>query len=107
MGRFKGKYYYYTILYTESDGCGTQPKNSESVKKDSRPPPRSTHPRPTTDPDAIRTIVISGLPSLVDSKTLWKKFRKYNGAEKLEWPLKNESGEEDQSTGESDYFFLT
>ena len=40
------------------------------------------------DPNAIRTVVISGLPETVDSKTLWKKVRKLEGAEKVEWPVK-------------------
>ncbi|KAJ7208159.1 hypothetical protein B0H12DRAFT_1243024 [Mycena haematopus] len=30
----------------------------------------------------------------VDSKVLWKKFRKYPGAEKVDWPIKNDDGEE-------------
>ncbi|EJD07847.1 RNA-binding domain-containing protein [Fomitiporia mediterranea MF3/22] len=42
------------------------------------------------DPDAIRTIVISGLPSSIDKKTLWKKVRKLEGAENVE--LVEESG---------------
>nr|GAT55499.1 ribosome biogenesis [Mycena chlorophos] len=41
-----------------------------------------------TDPLAIRTIIVSGIPSTgVDSKTLWKKFRKSPGAEKVDWPV--------------------
>ena len=40
------------------------------------------------DPLAIRTVVISGLPENVDSKALWKKVRKLEGAEKVEWPVK-------------------
>ena len=36
------------------------------------------------DPDAIRTIVISGLPSSADKKALWKKLRKLKGAESVE-----------------------
>jgi hypothetical protein len=51
------------------------------------------------DPQAIRTVVVSGLPTTIDSKTLWKKIRKYDGAQKVEWPVKAENGEEDQSTG--------
>ncbi|KAI0260752.1 hypothetical protein BC834DRAFT_899152 [Gloeopeniophorella convolvens] len=51
------------------------------------------------DPLAIRTIVISGLPSSVDSKTLWKKLRKCEGAGEVQWPTKDESGAEDASIG--------
>ncbi|KAF9223106.1 RNA-binding domain-containing protein [Gyrodon lividus] len=49
------------------------------------------------DPLAIRTIILSGLPSTVDQKTLWKKLRKLEGAEKVDWPAKT-SGGEDPST---------
>ncbi|KAE9410201.1 hypothetical protein BT96DRAFT_953357 [Gymnopus androsaceus JB14] len=51
-------------------------------------------PKAANDPLAIRTIVVSGIPSDIDSKVLWKKFRKYEGAEKVDWPV--------QSTGEAD-----
>ncbi|KAF9787823.1 hypothetical protein BJ322DRAFT_1105870 [Thelephora terrestris] len=47
------------------------------------------------DPLAIRTLVISGLPSSIDAKVLWKKIRKQEGAEKVEWPVKLKTGEED------------
>ncbi|KAJ6618251.1 hypothetical protein B0H10DRAFT_2029966 [Mycena sp. CBHHK59/15] len=76
----------------------TKPKEKgERVKTDPkpRPPPRVQHPH---DPLAIRTIIVSGLPSPVDSKVLWKKFRKYPGAEKVDWPIKNDDGEDDSST---------
>lgn len=42
------------------------------------------------DPLAVRTIVISGLPTSIDSKTLWKKVRKLEGAEKVHWPVEEE-----------------
>lgn len=63
--------------------------------------PVSRPPRPhgPSDPLAIRTVVISGLPTGIDSKTLWKKVRKLQGAEKVEWPVKADSGEEDSSVG--------
>lgn len=61
-------------------------------------PSKPVHPTGPKDPLAIRTIVISGLPASIDSKSLWKKVRKYEGAEKVEWPAKvNDS--EDASTG--------
>lgn len=54
----------------------------------------------TRDPLAIRTVVVSGLPESVDSKALWKKIRKLEGAEKIDWPVK--VGElEDAHTGKS------
>ena len=55
---------------------------------------------------AIRTIVISGLPQPIDSKVLWKKIRKYEGAEKVDWPIKNEDGDEDPRTGSPELFFF-
>ncbi|KAI0295682.1 hypothetical protein BC826DRAFT_908950 [Russula brevipes] len=54
-------------------------------------------PTPSRDPLAIRTIVVSGLPP-VDSKGLWKKIRKYEGAEELRWPIQRDNGVEDAST---------
>ncbi|KAJ7702426.1 hypothetical protein B0H17DRAFT_1176243 [Mycena rosella] len=79
----------------------TKPKEKgervERVKTEPkpRPPPRVQTPH---DPLAIRTIIVSGLPAPVESKVLWKKFRKYPGAEKVDWPIKNEDGEEDPGT---------
>ncbi|KAI0090642.1 hypothetical protein BDY19DRAFT_904925 [Irpex rosettiformis] len=57
-------------------------------------PTKQPHPSGPKDPLAIRTIFISGLPSSIDSKTLWKKVRKYEGAEKVEWPAKINSIED-------------
>ena len=55
------------------------------------------------DPLAIRTIVLSGLPSSIDAKVLWKKVRKQEGAEKVDWPAKLQTGEEDSTQGMSLY----
>jgi nucleolar protein 4 len=30
---------------------------------------------------------------------LWKKIRKYEGAEKVDWPIETESDDEDARTG--------
>lgn len=57
-------------------------KKKDGVKP--QPTPRPSVTKVEKDPNAIRTIVISGLPSSIDSKILWKKVRKYEGAEKLE-----------------------
>lgn len=74
-----------------------EPTPKQEVSKPQ--PPKPTHPTAPKDPLAIRTIVISGLPSSIDSKSLWKKIRKYEGAEKVEWPAKiNDT--EDPSSGE-------
>lgn len=44
----------------------------------------------------------------LDSNALWKKMRKYAGAEHLEWPLKlgNDGEGEDLSTGALDSLSL-
>ncbi|KAI6158195.1 hypothetical protein BKA82DRAFT_996638 [Pisolithus tinctorius] len=52
----------------------------------------------SNDPLAIRTILISGLPSTIDLKTLWKKVRKLEGAENVVWPGKTSLGGEDPTT---------
>ncbi|KAG6896912.1 hypothetical protein C0992_005315 [Termitomyces sp. T32_za158] len=60
---------------------GDKTVKKEPKMKASSKPQQSRLPQ---DPLAIRTIVISGLPPSIDSKVLWKKVRKYNGAEKVE-----------------------
>ncbi|TFK50522.1 hypothetical protein OE88DRAFT_1750830 [Heliocybe sulcata] len=72
-------------------------ENPDQTKKapKPRPEPRARPTSTSNDPLAIRTIVISGLPSSIDSKSLWKKIRKFAGAEKVDWPLKKEDGSED------------
>ena len=66
---------------------------------------RIAKPNAPKDPLAIRTIVISGLPQGIDSKALWKKVRKYEGAEGVEWPAKV-NDMEDPSTGMATAFYL-
>ncbi|KAF8493333.1 hypothetical protein JB92DRAFT_3127410 [Gautieria morchelliformis] len=65
-------------------------------------PPRQSLPRAgPTDPLAIRTIVISGLPAFIDSKSLWKKVRKLEGADKIsQWPRNTLPGQEDPTTAQ-------
>ncbi|KAI5117932.1 hypothetical protein M0805_009440 [Coniferiporia weirii] len=60
--------------------------DTSNVKPERKTPatPRQTHPKSAKDPNAIRTIAISGLPLSVDQKTLWKKVRKCDGAESTE-----------------------
>ena len=78
--------------------------SAESNQKPPRPP-HPSRPRLPLDPLAIRTIVVSGLPPSIDSKALWKKIRKYDGVEKLDWPIKASNGDEDPSTGMSSVLF--
>lgn len=76
---------------------GNNASGSTSPKREAKTRPKSHGPTPSRDPLAIRTVVVSGLPS-VDSNGLWKKFRKYEGATELQWPVKLENGLEDAST---------
>ncbi|KAH7926597.1 RNA-binding domain-containing protein [Leucogyrophana mollusca] len=70
-------------------------KSDHPVKKERKPRPASavSHLPKNHDPLAIRTIIVSGLPASIDSKVLWKKLRKYEGAETVEWPAKTDAGE--------------
>ena len=43
----------------------------------------------------------------MDSKGLWKKIRKYEGAGEMKWPIKGDNGDEDASTGSSTRHFLS
>ena len=86
----------------------TRPKDKDSVSasgnvgQEAKPARagKSNVSRPK-DPLAIRMVVLSGLPSSVDAKVLWKKVRKQEGAEKVEWPAKLQTGEEDSTQGVS------
>ena len=87
-------------LFTITNQPKDKGEKGVSLKKEPKPrPPPKSQPRLPHDPLAIRTIVISGLPQSIDSKVLWKKIRKYDGAEKVDWPIKNENGDEDAHTG--------
>lgn len=59
-----------------------------------------SHPKGPHDPDAVRTLVVSGLPSGIDQKVLWKKFRKSEGATDVKWPVTLDGGKEDNTVGE-------
>ena len=87
------------------DSLSSQPKNKSKdppkagiVQQKKEAPVQSLPVRKVNDPLAIRTIVVSGLPSSINQKTLWKKLRKFEGAENVEWPAKTAGGE-DLSTG--------
>ncbi|KAF8319207.1 RNA-binding domain-containing protein [Amanita rubescens] len=72
------------------------PDQKEPPQKKPRQQSRANNPQ---DPLAIRTVIVSGLPSSIDSKSLWKKIRKHKGAEKLEWPVSGDDGIQDSSSG--------
>ncbi|RPD65456.1 RNA-binding domain-containing protein [Lentinus tigrinus ALCF2SS1-7] len=88
--------------------AGSKNKDHEHIEDAQEKPAKTPATRPhkpagPSDPLAIRTVVISGLPAGIDSKTLWKKVRKLQGAEKVEWPIKAESGEEDASVAHATF----
>ena len=72
------------------------PDQKEPPQKKPRQQSRVNNPQ---DPLAIRTVIVSGLPPSIDSKSLWKKIRKHKGAEKLEWPVSGDDGLQDSSSG--------
>ncbi|KDQ23410.1 hypothetical protein PLEOSDRAFT_1109053 [Pleurotus ostreatus PC15] len=73
-----------------------KPAPSKPIGERKARPPQP--PRPPNDPLAIRTLVVSGLPPSIDSKTLWKKMRKYTGAEDVVWPVKVDGQNDDPTT---------
>lgn len=80
-----------------SGGVGQEAK-PVSPRKPKNPKGIVTAPK---DPLAIRTVVLSGLPSSIGTKVLWKKVRKQEGAEKVDWPAKLQTGEVDTTQGMS------
>ncbi|TFK23811.1 hypothetical protein FA15DRAFT_641937 [Coprinopsis marcescibilis] len=68
------------------------------VEKKPKPAQAKTYVKTAHDPLAIRTVIVTGLPSPLDSQTLWKKIRKCAGAEKLIYPAKLANDEEDPTT---------
>ncbi|KAK2463792.1 hypothetical protein APHAL10511_004190 [Amanita phalloides] len=81
----------------------TKVKKDRSDTNDQKKPSQKVQPQPrinriSQDPLAIRTVIISGLSPSIDSKSLWKKIRKYQGAEKIEWPVLGGDGVEDSSS---------
>ena len=87
----------HSLLFQPKNKTKDRPK-AENVKKEKETPVRSSIKQKVNDPLAIRTVVVSGLPSSINQRTLWKKLRKFEGAENVEWPAKT-VGSEDPSTG--------
>ncbi|WVQ97481.1 hypothetical protein IAU59_004595 [Kwoniella sp. CBS 9459] len=50
----------------------------------------------SSDPNAIRTLVLSGLPEGLTKNVLWKKVRKVNDNAEVIYPVPAEEGEEEQ-----------
>ncbi|WVO15672.1 hypothetical protein L204_103333 [Cryptococcus depauperatus] len=59
----------------------------------SKPIPGQNDPAKTSDPNAIRTLVISGLPPGLTKKELWKKIKKINDKAEIIFPVLVEHGE--------------
>ena len=90
----------YSLANLTQKRCETGDNEGSSIAKHGKQKlPRMSAVGLPHDPNAIRTIVVSGLPPSIDSKMLWKKIRKYDGAEKVEWPVQNELKDDDPSTG--------
>jgi len=90
--------------YKDNDGALVAGKNADQEAKPGRAgKPKNARGVATAkrDPLAIRTVALSGLPSSIDAKVLWKKVRKQEGAEKVDWPAKLHTGEEDPTQGTS------
>ncbi|KAH0828730.1 hypothetical protein J3R83DRAFT_3142 [Lanmaoa asiatica] len=71
-----------------------RPKAEDVKKEKETPTVRSLLAQKVNDPLAIQTIAVSGLPPSINQKTLWKKLRKFEGAENVEWPVKTIGGED-------------
>ena len=48
-------------------------------------------PEEAVDPDAIRTLVLSGLPNDITKAVLWKKIRKVDDRVELVYPIDGDS----------------
>ncbi|KAG9123801.1 RNA recognition motif-containing protein [Ceratobasidium sp. 392] len=60
---------------------------STHAEKEKPPKPKKvSRPKAPSDPDAVRTLVLTNLPDGVDSKALWKKARKVPGASEVVYP---------------------
>ena len=93
------------LAVTRQRDKDTNPVSGGNVDADAKPAKarKAKNPRivvsAAKDPFAIRTVVLSGLPSSIDAKVLWKKVRKQEGAEKVDWPAKLQTGDEDPTQG--------
>ncbi|WVO24909.1 uncharacterized protein IAS62_006289 [Cryptococcus decagattii] len=68
-------------------------KDRKAEIKVSKPIPGQTDSK-STDPKAIQTLVLTGLPSDITKNVLWKKIRKVNEKAELVFPVEAEEGEE-------------
>jgi len=66
------------------------------VTKTKKPKRTRTEIEPIVDPNAIRSLVLSGLPAELTKAVLWKKVRKIDDRVELLYPVEGEV-----NTGES------
>ncbi|OXG10851.1 nucleolar protein 4 [Cryptococcus neoformans Tu259-1] len=69
-------------------------KDRKAEVKVSKPIPGQTDNK-STDPKAIQTLVLTGLPSDITKNVLWKKIRKVNDKAELLFPVEAEGSEEE------------
>ncbi|KAF5339731.1 hypothetical protein D9611_009117 [Ephemerocybe angulata] len=71
-----------------------EPTQKREQPKRPREPLTKT-PQTPHDPLAVKTLIVAGLPTPLEPNVLWKKIRKCAGADKLIYPAKDVSGEDD------------
>ncbi|KAG8958673.1 RNA recognition motif-containing protein [Tulasnella sp. 419] len=64
----------------------------QPIIKAQRSPSATSNSRASRDPNAIRTVVLANLPKGVTNSVLWKKLRKQDGAEDVEYPVQDQYG---------------
>lgn len=78
-------------------------KDRKAEIKVSKPIPGQTDNK-STDPKAIQTLVLTGLPSDITKNVLWKKIRKVNDKAELLFPVEAEGSEEEAPKDTGTFF---
>ncbi|CUA69871.1 Nucleolar protein 4 [Rhizoctonia solani] len=63
-----------------------------SEKDSSKKPKKISQPKGSSDPEAVRTLIVTNLPDGINSKVLWKKARKIPGASEVVYPAPEHDG---------------
>ncbi|ODN75187.1 hypothetical protein L202_06385 [Cryptococcus amylolentus CBS 6039] len=82
-------------------------KERKAEIKVSKPIPGQTDNKGPSDPNAIRTLVLSGLPAGITKAVLWKKIRKTNDKAEVVYPVEAEEGEEKPAEDVAQVLFPT
>ncbi|KAF6760551.1 hypothetical protein DFP72DRAFT_1062930 [Ephemerocybe angulata] len=82
------------IQWADKKVHDAEPTQKREQPKRPREPLTKT-PQTPHDPLAVKTLIVSGLPTPLEPNVLWKKIRKCPGADKLIYPAKDVSGEDD------------